>query len=111
MSGTPLIVLASQVNLMQLEKHLKSALKSNFEFRNTRNSTRVVTKEVADFAAIHSHFESNNLPYFTFYPKSQKPIKAVERYLPVSTPAEEICDGWVNLGFEVISVKRKSTTH
>jgi hypothetical protein len=65
---------------------------------------------MADFSDIHSHFESNNLPYFTFYPKSQKSIKAVIRHLPVSAPAEDISDWLVNLGFEVISVKQISTT-
>jgi hypothetical protein len=61
---------------------------------------------MADFSAIISHFESNNPRYLTFYPKSQKPIKAVVQHLPVSTPA----DGLVNLDFDVISVKQMSTT-
>jgi hypothetical protein len=68
-------------------------------------------KEMVNFSAIHSYFESSDLPYFTFYPKSQKPIKAVIWHLPVSAPAEDISDGLVNLGFEVISVKQMSTTH
>jgi hypothetical protein len=45
---------------------------------------------MADFLAIRSHFESNSLPYFAFYPKYQKPIKAVIRHLPFTTPAEDI---------------------
>jgi hypothetical protein len=61
---------------------------------------------MADFSAICSRYESNNLPYFTFYLKSQKPIKAVVQHLRVSTPAEDISDGLVNLGFDVISVKQ-----
>jgi hypothetical protein len=64
---------------------------------------------MADFSAIPSHFESNNLPYFT-YPKSQKPVKSVIRHPPVSTPADDISDGLVNLGFDVISVKQMSAT-
>jgi hypothetical protein len=84
-------------------------LKGNFEFRNSRNGTRVVTKEI-DFSTICSHFENNILPYFTFYHKSHKPIRAVIRYLPFITPAEDISDGLVNLGFDVISVKQMSTS-
>jgi hypothetical protein len=57
------------------------------------------------FSPIHSHFESNNLLHFTFYSKFQRPIKAVIRNLPVSTPAEDISDGIMNLGFDVISLK------
>jgi hypothetical protein len=77
----PPIVLASQVNLMQLQRRLKGLLKGNFE-----------------------------LPYFTFYPNSQKPLKAVIRHLSLSAPAEDISAGLVNLGFDVISVKLTSTT-
>jgi hypothetical protein len=86
-------------------------LKGRFEFCSTRNETRVVTKERADFSAIYSHFESNNLPYFTFHPKSQKPIKVVIWHLPFTTPTEDISDGLVNPGFHVISVKQMSATH
>jgi hypothetical protein len=64
------ILLASQANLIQLQRQLQGSLKGNFEFRSTSNGTRVVTKF---FSAIRPKFESNNLPYLTSYPKSQKP--------------------------------------
>jgi hypothetical protein len=105
----PPIVLTCQLNLIQLQRHLKGLLKGDFGFRNTRHGTRVVTKEMADFSAIPSHFESNNLLYFT-YPKSQKPVKAVIRHLPASAPADDISDGLVNLGLYIICVKQVSTT-
>jgi hypothetical protein len=59
---------------------------------------------------VKSHFEKNNLSYLTIYPKSEKPIKAVIRHLPQNTPAEDICDGLMSLGFNVISVKQMTTT-
>jgi hypothetical protein len=96
------------VNLIQLQRQLKGLLKRNFEFRNTRNGTRVVTKKMADFSAVRSHFESKIFPYFTFYPKSQKPIKTVIRRLPFSTLAGNISDRLVCLGFDVISIKQMS---
>jgi hypothetical protein len=61
-------------------------------------------KEMVDFSAICFHFESNNLPYFTSYPKSQKPIKAVIWHPPFTTPAEDISDGLMNLGFDAVSI-------
>jgi hypothetical protein len=106
----PPIVLTSQVNLIQLKRQLKGLLKGNFEFCNTRNGARVVMKEIADFSAICPHFESNYLSYFTLYPKSQKPKKAVIQHLPVSTSAEDISDRLVNLGIAVIRIKQMSTT-
>jgi hypothetical protein len=63
---------------------------------------------MADFSAIKQY--SQNLHYFTFFPKSLKPIKAVIRHLPGNTPAEEIYEGLVELGFDIVSVKLLSTT-
>jgi hypothetical protein len=65
---------------------------------------------MADFSAIKTYLEKNKLSYFTFFPKSEKPIKAVIRHLPHNTPAEDISDGLVNLGFDVISVKQMTNT-
>jgi hypothetical protein len=108
----PPIILTSATNMIQLQKQLKNVAKEDFEFRNTRHGTRVITQGMAaDFLAIKSHFEGNNLSFFTFYPKSEKPIKAVIRHLPPNTPAEDICDGLMSLGFDVVSVKQMTTTH
>jgi hypothetical protein len=67
----PPIVLTSHVNLLQFQMQLKGLLKVKFQLSNTRNETRVITKEMAEISAICSHFDSNNLPYFTFHPKSR----------------------------------------
>jgi hypothetical protein len=65
---------------------------------------------MADFLAIRSHFEGNSLSFYTFFPKSEKPIKAVVRHLSLDTPTENICDGLVSLGFDVVRVKQMTTT-
>jgi hypothetical protein len=59
----PPIVITATVNLLQLQKLIKSVVKKNFEFRNTRNGTRVITKTLGDFAAVKSYLETNNLHY------------------------------------------------
>jgi hypothetical protein len=61
---------------------------------------------MADYSAIKSYLEKNNLPYFTFSPNSEKPIKAVMRHLPPDTPAEEISNSLEGLGFSVINVRQ-----
>jgi hypothetical protein len=106
----PSIILTAKINLIQLQKQLKDVVKADFEFRNTRNGTRVITKGVADFEAVKSHLSNNNLSCFSFFPKFEKPIIAVIRHLPPDTPAEDICEGLANLGFDVLSVKQMSTT-
>jgi hypothetical protein len=105
----PPIALTSTTNLIQLQKHLKNLVTENFEFRSTRNGTRVITRAMTDFNAVRSHFDKNNLSYFTF-PKSDRPIKAVIRHIPIDTPAEDISDGLVTLGFDVVSVKQMSAS-
>jgi hypothetical protein len=106
----PPIILTSEANLIQLQKQLKNVVKGDFEFRSTRNGTRVVTKGMADFEAVKSHFSNNSLSYYSFVPKSQKPIKAVIRNLPANTPAKDISEGMENLGVDVVSVKQMTTT-
>jgi hypothetical protein len=79
---SPPIVLTTATNLMQLQRHIRDIATGNFEFHNTRSGTRIVTKEMADFSAIRKHLDNNSLSYFTFFPKLEKPIKAVIRHLP-----------------------------
>jgi hypothetical protein len=107
---SPPIILTSAVNLIQLQKQLKSVVNEDFEFRSTRNGTGVITRGMADFQSVKFYFDSRNLYYFSFYPKSEKPIKAVIRHLPHDTPAVDISDGLVSLGFDVVSVKQMTTT-
>jgi hypothetical protein len=106
----PPIVLTSATNLLALQKRIREIVAGNFEFRNTRSGTRIVTKEMADFSAIRKYLDQNNLSYYTFFPKSEKPIKAVVRHLPANTPAQDISEGLVDLGFDIISVRQMSTS-
>jgi diphthamide synthase subunit DPH2 len=73
----PPIILTSTVNLVHLQKQVKNVLKEDFEFRTTRNGTRIVTRGMVDFLGVKSHLENHNLAFFTFFPKSEKPVKAV----------------------------------
>jgi hypothetical protein len=57
----PPIVLTTQTNLIKLQNHRTELVKGNFKFRNTRNGTRIVTKEMADFSAIKSYFDNQGL--------------------------------------------------
>jgi hypothetical protein len=66
----PPIVLTFAVNLIQLQKQLKGVVSENIEFRSTRNGTRVITRSMADFQSVKSHFNSQNLSYYSFFPKS-----------------------------------------
>jgi hypothetical protein len=94
-SRLPPIVPTSAINLIQLQKQLKGIAKQQFEFRSTRNGTRVTTKDMVDYQSVKGHFEANNLLYYIFYLKFERPIKAVIRHLTISTPAKCIVQGLV----------------
>jgi hypothetical protein len=102
----PPIVLTAPINLMKLNSEMKSILKGRYEYRNTRNGTRMVTSDMSHYLAAKNYFDSQKLPYFTFYPKWEKPIKAVIRHLPIDTSAEDISHGLVKLGFDILNVKQ-----
>jgi hypothetical protein len=65
---------------------------------------------MVDFQSVKSHFDTNNLSYYSFYLKSEKPITAVIRHLPHNIPAKDISDGLVSLGFDVIRVNQMTAT-
>jgi hypothetical protein len=108
-SRPPPIVLTSSKNLIHLQNKIKGIVKGSFEFRNTRNGTRVVTREMEGYKRLTEYFESNGLRFFNFHPKSVKPLKAVIRYLLSHTPAEDISKGLEKLGFGIVSVKQLTT--
>jgi hypothetical protein len=91
-------VLTSGINNVQLQKLLKGVAKQIFKFRSTRNGTRVIIEDMVDYQSVKAHFQTNN-------PKSQNPIKTVIHHLPQNTPAENIHDELVDLGFDVINFK------
>jgi hypothetical protein len=75
-------MMTSVTNLIQLQSDLKDHVKGEYEFRNTRNGTCIITKEMVDYSAMKSYLEKDNLHFFTFSPNSKKPIKAVICHLP-----------------------------
>jgi hypothetical protein len=63
-------------------------------------------KEMADFSAIKTFFKNEKLAYFTFHPKSLKPISADT---PAATLYEALRELGFEIGFEIISVKQMSS--
>jgi hypothetical protein len=80
----PPIVLTCATNLIQLQKQMKGVAKQTFEFRSTKNGTRVATKNIVECQSVKAYFETNNISYYTFYPKSEKLITAVIHHLSAS---------------------------
>jgi hypothetical protein len=97
----PPIVLTSQVNPIQLLRQLKGLLKGDFRLRKAKKRTRVVMSVMADFQP--AHLTSRAIT-------SQKAIRSVIRQVPISRSAEDISDGFINFGFDIISVKPMSPT-
>jgi hypothetical protein len=98
------VLITYNKNLIRLQSDLKDRVKGEYEFRNVRNGTHIITKELADYSTMKSYLEKNNLHCFTFSLNFEEPIKAVIRHLPQDTPSEEISNSLDDLGFNVISV-------
>jgi hypothetical protein len=66
-------------------------------------------EELADYSAMKSYQEKNNLQYFTFSPNSKKSMKSVIRHLPQDTSVQDISNSLGNLGLNVINVRHMTT--
>jgi hypothetical protein len=98
----PPIIQTSTTILIQLQKQLRSALETEPE--SLREEWRICNP--SDLASTPITCPITH----TLCPKSENPMKAVIRHLPHSTPAEDISDGPVSLGFDVINVKQMTAT-
>jgi hypothetical protein len=85
-------------------------VKGSFEFRNTRNGTRLVTREIVEYSSIRACFDNQQYNYFTFYVKSKVSVKAVITQLPTNTPAEDIASSMQDLVYSIISVKQMASS-
>jgi hypothetical protein len=109
----PPIILTSTTNLIQFRKQVQTVVIENFEFRSTRNGTSVTREPWRISNPLNPTSTPVTCPITRSTPnpkKKKKPMKAVIRHLPHNTPAEDISDGLVNLGFDVIRVKQKIVT-
>jgi hypothetical protein len=61
---------------------------------------------MADYSAIKSSPEKNDLHCFTFFPNSEKPTNAVIRHIPPATPAEDISNSPDEVGVNAINVRQ-----
>jgi hypothetical protein len=84
---------------------LKAVVTREF-FRNTASGTRITTKSMADCKTIQNLLSQKGLPFFAFYTKGDKPVKAVIRHLSNNTSSEDITVDLQELGYEVYSVKQ-----
>jgi hypothetical protein len=102
----PPIVLTSEANLPSLQKDLKTVVTGEFFFRNTASGTRLTTRNMTDYKATQNLLSQKNLPFYTFYTKGDKQVKAVISHLPSNTSSEDITVALQELGYEAISVKQ-----
>jgi hypothetical protein len=85
-----------EMRVSLLPEHKESTEEFREQRRRKRNFSEEQAKrpkptsEMADFSAIKKFLEGNNLAYFSYYAKSEKPIKAVIRQPPQNTPVEDI---------------------
>jgi hypothetical protein len=98
-------VLNSEFKLLSLQKDLKAVVTGKF-FQNTASGTRITIKSMADYKTVQNLLSQKGLPFFTFYTRGDKPVKAVIRHLPINTSSEDITVVLQELGYEVISVKQ-----
>jgi serine protease inhibitor len=80
------------------------AAKQIFDFLSTRKVTRVLTKDTVDCHTVEVYFENTDLALYTFHSKSKNYPNRAQ-----NTPTEDVSDWLMDLSYDVISVKHKTT--
>jgi hypothetical protein len=57
----PPIILTLATNLIHLQSKLKELVKGNFEFRNTKSGTRIISIEMSYYSVIRTYLDSQSL--------------------------------------------------
>jgi len=83
---------------------MKATARNTSEYRTSQIDIRVVTKEMRDYSDVMRRLNQNKLHCFTFHPKLHETVKASIRHLAGDTPAEDISNELVALGFSVINI-------
>jgi len=104
------VILMSAIILIHLQWDLKLCIKGKFEFWSTHISSQLVAYEMASDSAIWSHFDLASCHYYTFHPKSSRPVKMVIHHLSTSTHVENIYSGQEELNFNVVSVNQMTAS-
>jgi hypothetical protein len=82
----------------------------SYEWASIVNCAENKMREMADYSAIKSYLEKNNLHYFIFSQNSKEPIKAVIHHLSPDTSAEDISNSLEDLGFNIINMEQMVAT-
>lgn len=104
------IIPISTIILIHLHWDLKLCIKGQFEFWSTHISFQLVTHEMASDSALWAHTDLASCHYYTFHPKSIRPMKMVICHLATYTPIENIYSGKEELSFNVVSVNQMAAT-
>jgi hypothetical protein len=107
---TPPIIITTNINLIKTQREFKTIMKEDITLRNTRNGVRITTRTMDDYSVLKTHLDNNQTHYFTYHPKAEKPIQVVIRHLPGETPAEDIANKLLALGYKVRNVRQMTTT-
>jgi hypothetical protein len=69
------IIITTQINMLKFQGEIKSIAKGSFEFRNTKNGTRVIVREMAEYLAIKSQLEKKKILFYAFHHKTLKRLR------------------------------------
>jgi hypothetical protein len=99
-------MLTSPDNVIAFQQDIKLISQDHFSLRTTGSGIRIVTHCMADCKAILSYLPEHNLHHLTFYPQSDKPIKAAVRHLPIYTYSQDFTLAHQQLGYDAVSIKK-----
>lgn len=106
----PPITIPSLPHPLKFTKTLQGLLLNNLKAVNTRDGMKIYTDTLADFQTTKDHLNKENIEYFTYQLRQDRPLRVIIRRLPNNVDTQEIHAALEELGFEVQNVRQLKKT-
>lgn len=80
---------------------LENGLTESFELKYKGSRVLIYTKNITDYSKLKENFLEQKIPFHTFTPDEQKPVKLVLKSIPPNVTAENIIEDLKSKGLEV----------
>lgn len=102
----PPITVPDLPNTLQFNKKIKGKITGDYKVVSTREGMKLYASNIEDFNLIKNELKQDNINFFTYQLRQERPIRVVLRRLPINLHEEDIKEALEEENFKVLSVRQ-----